>query len=452
MNRAQQKPKHCRYSRVTGLSPEIAVQPSWGRRLAGVEGIRGLAAILVVTHHSTRYLTDGREAIGGIFSLTEMASHGLTVFFVLSGFLLYRPFASHLIRGTSRPSIPGYFRNRLLRIVPAYLTIFLIANFLLQTLVLANPIQTIADGGSDVLLGRIENPWTFVANVFMVQSYAPDTLMTGIGPAWSLGTELAFYLVLPALFALGAALMARALRPLAAALTPALLMFVIGVVTSLLLVMTVIGRSPAEQLQMLWGSSWLAVLDKSLLGQAELFALGMSIAVVVVYLEGRGLSVTMARTRYSLLLAGLVVVAVGARFGDLVATTVVGVGAAVLVLSTVLPGRTAQAPNRVAQVLELVPLRYLGLISYSVYLWHEPLAWWVREHIPHDPSSIVGWVASLLIVIAITLALASATYFLVERPAMRLKVRTDRTSRSTGASESRRRRRVNIPPTGAAES
>ncbi|MCR2808913.1 MULTISPECIES: acyltransferase [unclassified Microbacterium] len=405
---------------------DLAAQPSWGRRLAGIEGIRGIAALLVVAHHTTRYLTDGRSAVGGVFSLTEMAQHGLTVFFVLSGFLLYRPFVYSLIAGRRAPTIGGYLRNRMLRILPAYIVIFLLANFVLQTLLTENALTATLNGNPPPV-GMITDPWTFVANLSLLQSFFPGTIMTGIGPAWSLGAELLFYLLLPALFGLGSFLVARGWKPVQAALAPVWLMVIVGVVTSVIVLVLVAGQPPTAQLEALWGSTWLAVLDRSVLAQAELFGFGMGIAALVVWLEQRGVVRTRSWMRYGGLALGLVFAFVGARYGGPIATTLVGVSAAAVVF-VVLPGRADHTANAAARVLEWLPLRYLGLISYSVYLWHEPVAWWVRAHVPHDSTSVSGWAMSLAMVTAISVALASLTYFFVERPAMRRKSRTDRTT------------------------
>lgn len=425
---------------MPALPPELASRPSWGRRLAGIEGIRGLAALLVVAHHSTRYLTDGRQAVGAIFSLTEMAQHGLTVFFVLSGFLLYRPFVYTILTGYRSPAMGAYFRNRLLRILPAYILIFLVANFVLQSVLTENAI-TATLAGEPMPVGMIVDPGLFLLNLTLLQSFTAGSIMTGIGPAWSLGAELLFYLVLPALFLLAGLLVTRSRRPLRAALAPVWLLIAVGVIVSALVIAAVAGMPPMAQLEALWGSSWLAVLDRSLLAQAELFGFGMGIAVAVVWFEQRGATTTSPLATYGALAASVLVGFAGARFGGPFANTIVGIASAIAILAIVLPGRTPHSTNAAAKTLELLPLRYLGLISYSVYLWHEPVAWWVREHVPHDRGSVTGWAMSLLIVTAISIALASITYFLVERPAMQLKARTGKKSPGRSAETRTAKRR-----------
>ncbi len=91
----------------------------------------------------------------------------VAVFFALSAFLL--------ARGTPRP---GYYSRRLARIAPAYVVCVIVVALTLPE------------------LSRLDAP-TFLANLFLVQIYAPDALIPGLTQMWSLCVEVAFYLVLP---------------------------------------------------------------------------------------------------------------------------------------------------------------------------------------------------------------------------------------------------------------
>src|SRR5439155_14852002 len=135
---------------------------------------------------------------------------GVTLFFVLSGFLLYRPFAQAALNGTARPSIRRYLRNRALRILPAYWTVLLVSVGAGATVVAATE--------SGNLVGRL-GPGQLSASLLLVQSYRPSTIFTGLQPAWSLCVEAAFYVLLPL-----AALAASARRRRSVWLPPALLL------------------------------------------------------------------------------------------------------------------------------------------------------------------------------------------------------------------------------------
>jgi peptidoglycan/LPS O-acetylase OafA/YrhL len=68
------------------------------------------------------------------------------------------------------------------------------------------------------------------------------------------------------------------------------------------------------------------------------------------------------------------------------------------------------------------PIAAVGLVSYSVFLWHGPVIDYLREH-DHTSSGRTGFLANLAIVLTITFFLSLVTYRYVERPALRLKGR-----------------------------
>jgi len=93
------------------------------RRLAEIDGLRGLAALSVLLYHAWLYTQPkviGARADG----FWEHAVHefrlGLVLFFVLSGFLLYGPWVGAALAGERRPPLGSYLRHRAARILPAY--------------------------------------------------------------------------------------------------------------------------------------------------------------------------------------------------------------------------------------------------------------------------------------------------------------------------------------------
>ena len=92
-----------------------------GARVASLTGIRAVAALLVVATHAA-YTTGKypRGYVGLVYSRLEI---GVPIFFVLSGFLLFRPWVRAAMRGGPRkgePSVRRYARHRVRRIMPAY--------------------------------------------------------------------------------------------------------------------------------------------------------------------------------------------------------------------------------------------------------------------------------------------------------------------------------------------
>ena len=130
----------------------VRLPPASGRRLAGIEGLRAIAATTILVCHAWFYsnpdggpLWDGEA---GSIPFESMA-FGVTLFFALSGFLLYRPFLVAAFEPDRRPSVSAYFRNRALRILPAYWVILLIVSLVLQSALVRE--------GADLHTGALTN-------------------------------------------------------------------------------------------------------------------------------------------------------------------------------------------------------------------------------------------------------------------------------------------------------
>src|SRR5437016_10699788 len=102
------------------------------QRFPCFDGLRAIAAIAVVFHHAaftTAFELRGVRVpgtqhtvlIGHYFARMDA---GVQVFFLISGFLLYRPFVAAAFSGRAPRDLRSYFRNRLLRIYPAYWVAF----------------------------------------------------------------------------------------------------------------------------------------------------------------------------------------------------------------------------------------------------------------------------------------------------------------------------------------
>ena len=111
------------------------------------------------------------------------------MFFVLSAYLLYRPWARSLLLDEPRPRTGRYLWRRAVRVLPAYWAT------LLLVVVVGRP-----DG-----LSTVED---WVWQLLLIQNYEANRFVLGLTQVWSLGTEVAFYLVLP-LAAAGIARVAR---------------------------------------------------------------------------------------------------------------------------------------------------------------------------------------------------------------------------------------------------
>lgn len=390
------------------------------RRLIGLDGVRGVALVAVLLVHVILLLPadPSTDVTGGLVALVQMGRHGMTAFFVLSGFLLYLPFAKAALARRGLPSVRRYARHRVLRIWPAYLVALVVADLVLPLAVLSCS-GTL--GCATNQTGRLTDPTLLVANLLLVQGWFPQTAFTGLGVSWSLVTEVAFYAALPMFGWLGVRL-ARRGAPLRAAMAPAVLMIGVGVVARWGSQIGWAASGHADDVP--FGSTWSSVINHSVLGQADLLGLGMLAAVVV--LAGSGLSPSaMVVARRSAWLAigfgvlGPVVLLVTGRESGEAATECVGIGVAGLIAMTQLaPGALGRL---VVGFLDWWPCRTLGEYSYSWYLWHFPVLLWLRDHVPGlRYSSATEVPLCLLAFAAVVFPFAVVSHRLVERPAMRI--------------------------------
>ncbi|WP_166518200.1 acyltransferase family protein [Candidatus Blastococcus massiliensis] len=393
----------------------LAARPSGARRLLGIEGLRGIAALLVLFRHVGQHTTD-EERTGFLGQLSEVSLHGLTLFFVLSGFLLFRPFAQAVVDGDPLPSIRRYAVNRALRILPAYLVIFVLVALVVGVAYTEGP--ALIHGADSV--GRLTDPVAVALNLGLLQTYVPGYILTGIGPAWSLSVEVAFYVSLPLLALSAGVLVRRRVHRLVAVLLPPVALIGVGLATTLVLARHRRGMSAEDAVLAEWGQTGSAAVARSLLAHADLFGYGMLAALLVVYLQVRGVESlsTAVKAGGLVLSAGAAVAALAGVAGGF-RDNLIGVAAAGLLAVVVLPAsRTGEPANRLARALEWAPARYAGLISYSVYLWHLPVISWLQVRSLTFGESTQGLVLTTLLVMAIVAVLASATYWLVERPAL----------------------------------
>jgi peptidoglycan/LPS O-acetylase OafA/YrhL len=403
--------------------PDAAATTGSTPRLQGMDGLRAIAALGVFGYHVWLYAgPDGsRVDLGtaGRVVLPHLAL-GLTLFFTLSGFLLYRPFARAVLTSSPSPWWRSYTRNRLLRIMPAYVVILLLATVLL-------PAGLVRSASGELVLGSLrDEPELLLRNLLLVQSFFPDSVVTGIGPAWSLTVELVFYAVLPLVSAIGLWVVARSPRPgraapLAVLVAPAVFL-VVGLATKLALATVIVpevGYAPG------WDADRYSVVQRSFLAQADLFAFGMVAAIARVQHERCALRLT-RRAWGSLGLASLAVIAAICvlRTVGMVPTaayqTIAAVGCAGIVAFVALADADAGRVWRPLVLLEARPVVAVGLVSYSFYLWHEPLIRLLADNglTAAGPGKLA---LVLLIDLAVVLVLATLTYRLVEVPALRRK-------------------------------
>jgi peptidoglycan/LPS O-acetylase OafA/YrhL len=399
------------------VSPAVAPPPG-NPRFALFDSLRAIAVLSVLAFHVSTLTGDlNKRGLGDVLGL--LGNQGLVLFFVISGFLLYRPFVAAHAGGRPRPSTRKFARRRVLRIVPAYWA--------------ALTVLAIYPGISSIFS---HDWWRYY---LFLQVYSQRTVTQGIPTAWTLCVEVSFYLLLP-LWAMFVRATARRLRDGSWLRSE---LFCLG-----LLALLGIGIQVAK--------SRLAVsttLDSTLLGECVWFALGMGLAVASVRIDEADrapAALRLLRDRPGLCWLGSLACLLGAAavlqphgpnialslqavqpLGRTLGGIVLTGGVAVLLVAPAVFGEDASGWPR--RVLAWRPLMLLGVISYGVYLYHLTVAEVVGQPASASPFSsgaglgLVGRVAHLttpvllVVTLAVTVVLATASYRLVELPFLRRK-------------------------------
>jgi peptidoglycan/LPS O-acetylase OafA/YrhL len=332
---------------------------------------------------------------------------GVSVFFVISGFLLYRPFVVAHLEARAAPRFRPFMRRRLLRIVPAYWVALTIIG-------LSGGLQHVDGWGLPLYFG--------FAHVYVLP-YA----LGGMGQAWSLCTEMSFYLVLPAyawLVGRGARDRAEQIRVelwvLAAVYAGS---FAFGAITGHL------GMWDSNPTMRLW-----------LPAKADQFALGMFLAVVSAAWAGRPSAAmrVLGHPRAALVSWGIAFLIFWVVAYRVVVPPIVSVEAALelelfygligffLVFPAVIG---SHAGGVVRSFLRSRPMQFAGLVSYGIYLWHQKairlVVGWTggerRVFGTYWPEGRPSYIVLLVLSVALTVTIAALSYYVVERRFLRLK-------------------------------
>jgi len=165
--------------------PDVGI----GTLLAG-DGVRGVGMLFVFFTHLF-LLADPQPgnnmlSYGWAAPILGHIDLGLAAFFVLSGYLIARPFARAYVAGARRPRLRSYVRNRVLRVVPAF--------YLFTTLVL---LRFGLDGTLREATAGTSEWWQVLGQYAFVQGQTGGPAVQPIGPAWSIGAEVGFYVLIP---------------------------------------------------------------------------------------------------------------------------------------------------------------------------------------------------------------------------------------------------------------
>lgn len=367
-------------SRSSTGRPHAATTPQ--RR--DIQGLRALAVGLVILYHLRPQWLPGGFA-------------GVDVFFVISGFLIIGTLAAE-IRRTGTIRIRDFYARRIRRLMPAA-SVVLLATIAVTALFL--PVSRWPSTMSEVVASALNvQNWALAAKA---ADYAEATAAASpVQHFWSLSVEEQFYLVIPLVLLLGAWVARRRRWDTARCVYVA-----IALVTAASFVFSVVfseldhGRAYFVTPTRMWelGIGGLAAMAAHRLRprRALRLVLGWG-GLAAVALSAFTLNTEMAFPGYVALLPTL--------------------GTTALLVAG-LTGDEQPSRAETAKLLGLQPLRYVGDISYSLYLWHWPVIVIVLQL--SDGVRLTRGDAAL--VLAVSLALAAASAHGIETPFRRGRVK-----------------------------
>lgn len=345
-------------------------------RVPTVEGVRGLAALIVVFDHVV-------HKDWGMWAWSQQ-NHGITIFALLTGFLLSAPFLHARLDARPPPKASTFLRARAARIYPGY---------------------WVALGGAALLIGlQSMGPGDLWRVITLTQTFGPDTPFEGLLPAWSLSLFLSFYVAMP----LWSRWRRRNDRTATGegAILRREVAWLLGLVFLSWVVRTTSVTDPIAKEPYF-----------TLLGRADWFAAGMMLAVLVAA-QARGLAPKMfllpGRWPGLAFLAAFELTIASAfvpvHFEELRDQLDTFAGAA-LVAGAVIVGPELRGPQRwLASRLA----RALGRWSYGIFLWGYIVQKAIEKALPGIDTA-----PHLVLTMSAAIGLGAASWRLIEEPASR---------------------------------
>lgn len=379
-----------------------------GTYLVGLTGMRGLAAIWVMLFHIYGIANKPPLTINmlglhiDLKFLLSAGWVGVDIFFVLSGFLLGLPFIDWLNGKRDRPMTVEFYKRRCLRVLPAFyaqLIILLILGYI-GWYAIASQAST----------------WTWLLHFLMLHNISRSTGSAINGVYWTLPVEFGFYLLLPWFSYFFLRRIPNKLSAWLVLLTGIMLL----VIAYRYMVFHFISERPRSNL--VWALGQLpGVFDQFLFGifsafiyrrfnlerdsrhltilSNYLFIIGAGGTLLMMYIISK--NVGYWRGAYGLLF-----------YWHPITAMFIGIW----VLAVAMRGSISQ------KIFEIKPVIFLGIISYSLYLWHLPVLYKLKEYLISSQVNIdmLPWLLfSIGFILVIFISVLS--YMVVERPFLKIR-------------------------------
>lgn len=328
-----------------------------------IDGLRALAVLPVLFYHA------GIPGFSGGFV-------GVDIFFVISGYLICGMIDDDIAKGAF--SLGQFYKRRILRILPALFVMFAVTSILAYVYLLPVELEDYSKSLASAVFSVSNVYFAGTAGYFDAPAETKPLLHT-----WSLGVEEQFYLVVPLFMLLAHRLMAKRAR----------LLFAAAAVVSFAAAVLVSYRNETFVFYLTPFRAW------------EL-ALGALLSIRFFPVPQRAWARNLCGIAGLLLLLGVIVI--GSRLTPLLLMTSLSGFGAVLVIAS---GETGS--SLAGRLLSWRPIVFIGLISYSLYLWHWPVIVFERTDglFSLGPAGLTR-----LVLVAISVGVAYLSWKYIETP------------------------------------
>lgn len=324
-----------------------------------IDALRALAVMSVIFFHIKADLLPG-----GFL--------GVDIFFVISGYLITKIILGH--NGPTKSFFPEFYERRIRRLIPPAIPVVIFSFIAGLIWLSAGQLESLSK--SIIAYSGFVSNWLFLSevNYFDVPAHYKPLLHT-----WSLSVEEQFYLLFPVIILLLKKIHTKWVTAFYAAV------FVASLALSYFF--------------MFYGNTQAAFFN-SFARFWEIALGGLLACGVIPQIKSKGLQETLAALGLLMIAVSLLIVRETMGFA--------GLGSLVPTIGTAM---VIHAKSQgLGKLISLPPVRGVGLISYSMYLWHWPLFVYIKFIFPSAGA------LHYLVAIALTFLLATLSYFLIEQP------------------------------------